>query len=174
MAAGCVRRPPPWRGVADEMLAVVSTEDGYALLPLPICSVFDRDPAATHGVDTGRAYAPAGVWSLEQSAADATVPQSRTGAVQRLVRSALALYGHSWSGFAIEGRVRVRRDLFAQATRIVERTPSRVRQATRDGRFREHLRAGCGPPGEPVGDRVTGVPSASDRTPGPSSRRRPE
>lgn len=141
-STAAARVPPPWRGVADDMLAVVATEDGYALMPLPTWSVFDRDPAAVHGVDTGRAYVPAGVWFLEQSAADGTAPLSRTGAVQRLVNSAITLYGHYWSGFAIEDRVRLRGDVFAHATRIVEETPCGVLQATRDGRFWEHLRAG--------------------------------
>ncbi|MEN6517170.1 MAG: hypothetical protein ABFC38_03130 [Methanospirillum sp.] len=73
-STAAARVPPPWRGVADDMLAAVATEDGYALLPLPTWSAFDADPEAVHAVETDRTFSLAGLWFLEPSPADAAAP----------------------------------------------------------------------------------------------------
>lgn len=135
------RVPPPWRGVADDMLAAIATEDGYALLPLPTWSVFDDDPDAHYSVETGRTFSLAGLWFLEPSPADAVASLSSTGAVQRLVNNALVLYSHYWSGFGPEDRARIKGNVLKHATRIVNQAPRGILKASRHGRFWEHLRA---------------------------------
>lgn len=141
-STAAARVPPPWRGVADDMLAAVATGDGYALVPLPTWSLFDADPDALHAVETDRTFSLAGLWFLEQSEADATAALGRTAAVQRLAENALALYSHYWGGFGLEDRARLKRNVLVHATRIVGQTPGRVLKATRHGRFWEQLRPG--------------------------------
>ncbi|HIH02646.1 MAG TPA: hypothetical protein HA263_01945 [Methanoregulaceae archaeon] len=141
-STAAARVPAPWRGVADDMLAAVATEDGYALLPLPTWSAFDADPEAVHAVETDRTFSLAGLWFLEPSPADAAAPLGPTAAVQRLAENALTLYSHYWGGFCLEDRVRLKRNVLVHATRIAGQSPCRVLRAARHGRFWEYLRAG--------------------------------
>lgn len=141
-STAAARVPPPWRGVADDMVAAVGAEDGYALLPLPTWSVFDRDPAAAYAVDTGRPYSLAGVWFLEQSATDTVEPLSYTRAVERLSVSALTLYGHYAGRFGPGDTVRLKGHMLMHARHIANLAPCRVLKVSMEGRFWEHLRAG--------------------------------
>ncbi|MEN6343337.1 MAG: hypothetical protein ABFC89_12365 [Methanospirillum sp.] len=139
-STAAARVPPPWRGVADDLLAAVAMEDGYVLLPLPTWSTFDADPDAAHTVETDRTFSLARLWFLEKAAVDRSGPLEPTAAVQRLVDNALAIYGHYWSGLGTEDLVRLRLDIYAHAKRIVGRTPCGVLKASKHGRFWDHLR----------------------------------
>lgn len=141
-STAAARLPPPWRAPADDLLAAVMTPGGYALVPLPTWSVFDRDAGGDYAVETGRPFPLAGLRFLEQSGHDGAAPLAPTPAVQRLVENVLPVYGHYWSGLSPRDLVRLRGEVFAHARRITAAASCGVLGVSRTGRFWECLRDG--------------------------------
>lgn len=133
------RAPPPWRAIADDMVAAVPAGNGWSVIPLPTWSVFDRDPDEPHSIETTRAYPLAGLWFIEQSSTDGARALAPTEAVSRLWGNAYELYGLHVDRFNPEDLLRLKSDILRHAIRVVTTTPCRALRVSRDGHFWEYL-----------------------------------